>query len=364
MATTIPLPLIPAHLVKYIASFHPDNTQKNVSHYAEYVLSIFRAFTPDNEIDNYKKEVQERLSDMVYYNVLGDYYQDWFLSTLVLSPEDVMDIYEVTFIKHYSQTYGCNKPPHIAYGVDDTMLSAFVGITDLLDNHTTLYEDEHIMGGRYYLHWCSNIESEYPHDCNNLHITQLSIISLLERCLLGKKNDLLAFITRYMNVTPIMMFYLYVKHNHVSYKTEEKSLANDEMLLNLFLENGFEKELLALAIGGVFNNEFIYTKKYSESQTIERHMVMPNPAVVKRIMDQFPGIRNERIPFYMKPQIEVDDDEIYGEEGPDEILPLAYWHQYKNTFEERIFVDRSNDVYSMQTITIPKNEAIGVLLAQ
>jgi hypothetical protein len=350
MATTIPLPLIPAHLVKYIASFHPDKTQTNVSDYAEYVLSIFRAFTPDNEIDNYKKEVQERLSDMVYYNVLGDYYQDWFLSTLVLSPEDVMDIYEVTFINHYSQTYGCNKIPTIVYGLDDTMFDAFVGITALIENHTTLYEDERIMGG-----------SDY---CYYLHMTQLSIISLLERCLLGKKNDLLTFITGYMNVPPILAFYLYVKHNHASYKTEENSLAKDEMLLNLFLENGFEKELLALAIGGVFNNEFIYTKKYSESQTIERHMVMPNPAVVKRIMDEFPGICNEPIPFYMKPQIEVDDDEIYGEEGPDEILPLEYWHQYKNTFEERIFVDRSNDVYCMQTITIPKNESIGVLLAQ
>ena len=167
-----------------------------------------------------------------------------------------------------------------------------------------------------------------------------------------------------MNVTPIMAFYLYVKHNHITYKPDENSLANNESLLRLFLDNGFEKELLALAIGGLFNNEFIYIKKYSESQTFQQHMVMPNPEVVKRIMDEFPEIRNELIPFYMKSRIEVEIDENYGEEGPDYIMPLEYWQKYKNTFAERVFVNKFNDTYMEQTITIPKNEAIGVLLHQ
>lgn len=346
MSTATLLPLIPARLVNYIATFHRPNTEENYSDYAEYVLSIFRAFTPDDENDDYKKNVQEYLSLMVYQNALGDYYQDWFLTTLVLTPEDIMDIYEVTFVQHWSQTYGCNKIQNIEYGVYDTMLNAFVDINELLQDHTTLCEDDVICG--------SGI----------LYITKLPVISLLERSLLGNRNDLFLFINRYMYVTPIMAFYLYVKHNHITYKTEENSLANNESLLRMFLYNGFEKELLALAIGGLFNNEFIYIKKHSESKTVEQHMVMPNPEVVKRIMDEYPKIRNELIPFYMKPRIEVELDENYGEEGPDFIMPLEYWQKYKNTFAERVFVDRSNDTYMEQIITIPKNEAIGVLLHQ
>jgi hypothetical protein len=331
------MPLIPAVVVKYIATFLNYRGIQDV----EMIIRLFKAFTLGIEYDDrstrdYKENVQLYLSVLMY-----DSLDEWYgLSDkpfpYELSPLDLAWVYEVTFAHHYSQS--CRDNPE-----------TFLKISELLERYTTLCDNETIMG-----------DVSYP-----MNIKDLKFISLLEKALIMKKGELIRFICENMMYDPIMAFYLYVKHNHVDYRrTEENSLANDEVLLDLLQGGGYQKELLSLAISGLFNNEFIYTNKHSESQIIERHMVMPNPEVVKEIINKFPGIRKELIPFYMKSRIEIELDENYGEEGPSEILPFDNWQQYKNTFEERIFVDRSNDVYSMQTITIPKNEAIGILLHQ
>ena len=116
---------------------------------------------------------------------------------------------------------------------------------------------------------------------------------------------------------------------------------------------------------------------------------MPNPEVVNRLLRDFPDIRNELIPNYMKQKTEMDT-EVLGEEESDELLPLDIWQQYKNTFEERIinfngginltyanvqnirynqmenlYEEKSKhfyDKYDKHIITIPKNEFIGKLL--
>jgi len=176
----------------------------------------------------------------------------------------------------------------------------------------------------------------------------------LEKALMRKRGELLRFIYK-IAYSPIMAFYLYAKHNHVDYQTEENSLANDEGLLDLLIsQGGYQKELLSLAITGLFENDYIYVKKYNEIQTLEKHGVMPNPVVVNDILSKFPNIRNEPIPYYMKPQIEA------LELGEEEMLPLEIWQQYKNTFNERTFLKDFNP--QQRVITITKNEFIGRLL--
>ena len=373
------LPRLPPTLIKKIAGFAPGQIQRNYTEYvlsietqcgydqhifsiktqgdyAEYVLSIFRAFMPhendDQCTDYYKENVQQYLAALVYdalyelYTPQNDHHEIFLLDTLTLSSQDIMDLYETTFVSHYSQTYGWSETPNLADEDDDKWLQTFINITQLLEHYTTLCESGEIMG-----------RVSYP-----MNVKDLKFITLLERSLRGRRADLLTFIRAHM-YAPIMAFYLYAKHNHIDYRTDQNSLANDEWLLDLLLHNGYQKELLALAIGGLFTNDFVYEEtSRTDDIIIEEHMVMPNREVVKNIIDQFPSIRDELIPFYMRSRIEVEIDEVYGEEGPAEITPLGYWQDYKNTFEERTHIDRSNDIFRKRTITVAKDDSIRMCL--
>ena len=329
MATTLslPLPRIPAFIVKYIATFMKRHGNQNV----EILISLFKAFTLGIEYDDqstrdYKKNVWQNLS-VIMYDALDEWYT---LSDnaypYALSPLDLAWVYEMTFADHYAQANNWDG-------------DEFLKITDLLEQTTTLCDNENIMG-----------MVSYP-----LNIKELKFINLLEKALMQNRGDLLRFI--YENAySPIMAFYLYAKHNHIDYhRTDENSLANDEGLLDLLIsQGGYQKELLSLAITGLFENDYIYVKKYNEIQTLEKHGVMPNSEVVNDILCNFPEIRNEPIPYYMKPQIEAVE---FHEES---MLPLEIWQQYKNTFNERRFLKDFN--HQQHIITITKNEFIGKLL--
>jgi len=320
-------PHIPAFIVKYIATFLKRHGNQNV----EILISLFKAFTLGIEYDDqstrdYKKNVWQNLS-VIMYDALDEWYA---LSDNAypydLSPLDLAWVYEMTFADHYAQANNWDG-------------DEFLKITDLLEQTTTLCDNENIMG-----------MVSYP-----LNIKELKFINLLEKALMQNRGDLLRFI--YENAySPIMAFYLYAKHNHIDYhRTDENSLANDEGLLDLLIsQGGYQKELLSLAITGLFENDYIYVKKYNEIQTLEKHGVMPNSEVVNDILCNFPEIRNETIPYYMKPQIEAM---ALGEESR---LPLEIWQQYKNTFNERRFLKDFNP--QQHIITITKNEFIGKLL--
>jgi len=309
MATTTLLPRIPAVVVKYIATFLKcDGTQD-----VEILISLFKTFTGVENDDihtlYYKEKVWQYLS-VIMYEALDEWYS-YNLSNREhpynLSPLDIAWVYEMTFVNHYSLSISNNYN-----------LKEFDDITNLLED-TTLYDNETIMGIVGY----------------HINIKYMKFINLLEKALMQNRGELLRFI--YENTySPIMAFYLYTKHNHADYRTEENSLANDEGLLDLLIsQGGYQKELLSLAITGLFNNDHLYVKKYSKTQILEKHGVMPNPEVVNRLLCNFPDIRNELIPNYMKQKTEMDT-EVLGEEESDELLPLDIWQQYKNTFEERV----------------------------
>jgi len=357
MVTTISLPRIPSVVVKYIATTFlvRDGTQD-----VEILISLFKAFTgvenDDQSTRDYKKNVWQCLSDIMY-EALDEWYEfSYNTFPYKLSPLDIAWVYEMTFLDHYS------------HSID---LEEFTDITDLLEA-TSLYANETIMGIVGY----------------HINIKFMKFITLLEKALMQNRGELLRFI--YKNAySPIMAFYLYAKHNHVDYhRTDENSLANDEGLLDLLIsQGGYQKELLSLAITGLFNNHHIYVEKYSEIQTLVKHGVMPNPEVVNRLLCDFPDIRNELIPNYMKQKIKIDTEngDEWTEEESDELLPLDIWQQYKNTFDEYVFArgqhkfinnnmhysqmddfykDNAKNLYSGEkhVITVIKNEFIGKLL--
>ena len=366
MATTLSIPSIPTFIVKYIATFLKTH---NGIYDVEILISLFKAFTGFENDDlytlYYKENVWQYLSDIMYDALDERYAYD--LSNREhpynLSPLDIAWVYEMTFADHYSQSISNNYN-----------LKEFDDITNLLEE-TPLYDNETIMGVVG----------------NHINIKYMKFITLLEKALMQNRGELLRFI--YENTySPIMAFYLYTKHNHVDYRTEENSLANDEGLLDLLIsQGGYQKELLSLAITGLFNNDHIYVKKYSKTQKLEKHGVMPNPAVVNDILSKFPNIRNELIPNYMKHTIEMDTETgEWSEEELDELLPLDIWQQYKNTFEERVILNSGTSLryahvqnirynqmedlykesskhfydnkYDKHIMTIPKNEFIGKLL--
>lgn len=364
MATTLSLPRIPGVIVKYIAKTF---LKRGINQDVEMLISLFKAFTGVENDDlhtlYYKENVWQYLS-VIMYDALDEWYS-YNLSNREdpynLSPLDIAWVYEMTFVNHYSLSISNNYN-----------LKEFDDITNLLED-TTLYDNETIMGIVGY----------------HINIKYMKFINLLEKALMQNRGELLRFI--YENTySPIMAFYLYTKHNHADYRTEENSLANDEGLLDLLIsQGGYQKELLSLAITGLFNNDHIYVKKYSKTQILEKHGVMPNPEVVNRLLCNFPDIRNELIPNYMKHAIEIDTETgQWGEEELDELLPLDIWQQYKNTFEERVVLNSGNslryarmqlrydqmedfykegsnhfyDEYDKHIITIPKNEFIGKLL--
>jgi len=330
MATTLSLslPHIPAVIVKYIATTF---LKRGIKQDVEMLINLFKAFTLGIEYDDqstrdYKKNVWQNLS-VIMYDALDEWYEfSYNTFPYKFSPLDIAWVYEMTFADHYAQANN--------WDADE-----FLKITGLLEQMTTLCDNEIIMG------IVGNI----------INIKNMKFINLLEKALMRKRGELLRFIYG-ISYSPIMAFYLYAKHNHVDYRrTDENSLANDEGLLDLLIsQGGYQKELLSLAITGLFENDYIYVKKYNEIQTLEKHGVMPNPVVVNDILSKFPNIRNEPIPYYMKLQIETI---TLGEEA---MLPLEIWQQYKNTFNERTFLTDFNP--QQHVITITKNEFIGKLL--
>lgn len=328
--STLPI-RIPAVVVKYIATFLKHNGRPDV----KMLMILYKSFTyniydDDQSNQYYIQNVHEYLSVIMY-----DAIDEWYALSgkphpYELSPLDLYWVYELTFAEHLFQSE--------------------------LAETSILFQITSLLG--YMMKSSDNITFNY------INVNDMPLISLLEKALILKRGELIRFI--YENILQAWhVFYLYAKHNHASYRTKTNSLANDKGLLDLLIhQGGYQKELLSLAITGLFENEFTYHNfsKISKTTTIKEYKIMPNPKVVKTILKSFPSICNEVIPYYMKPRIEVELDENYGEEGPDEILPLDMWKFYKNTFAERVYVDRSNDIYMDQIITIPKNELIGKLL--
>jgi len=357
---TVTIPRIPAVVVKYIATFFKSDGTQDVG----MLINLFKAFiwSENDDLNTvyYKGHVCQYIS-VLMYDALDDWYElSYNAYPYILSPLDIAWVYEMTFLDHYSQSIEWD-------------LEEFTDITDLLEV-TSLYANETIMGFVGY----------------HLNIKDMKYITLLEKALMQNRGELLRFIYEHA-YSPIMSFYLYAKHNHVHYRTEKNSLANDEGLLYLLIsQENYKKELLSLAITGLFNNDHIYVEKYNKNKTLEKHMVMPNPAMVERLLCIFPDIRNELIPNYMKQKIEIDTETgEWSEEESDELLPLDIWQQYKNTFKEKVwftcgitnfkyrgmqFYDQMEDCYKEgsnhlcdkdddeHVITILKNEFIGKLL--
>jgi len=112
-----------------------------------------------------------------------------------------------------------------------------------------------------------------PEDMN---ISMYKYIRLLEEALRLKSAPLLAYIKDFLGISPNMLLYIYIKHNHPLYAPKWFSLANDDMLLKLCYEAEVLPAVLDLAIG------FKRIQDVSNKQN-----VIHNLAAVKKIVPGF-----------------------------------------------------------------------------
>lgn len=310
------LPLLPAHIIKYIVSFRKID--------ADFVLNVFKAFTFGIENDDaptrdYKEYVQRHIAHIIF-EILDGYCLLSRETEFNLSANELMCVYEVMFGDHYAQTCG-GLMQYLYCGRKDVDTDVeFMDCVYLLEL-TRLTEDEEIM---------NNIEI--------LNIGQIKYMNLLENALINKSADLLKFIRKHM-YSPIMAFYIYLKHNHnIHRETDISCLASDDWLINLLLEENCREEFLCLALSGIYPSHCL-------SYNAEHNVVFPNLEVVKKIVPEF--IKpNYYIPASLCP---IDPDGDY----PLQInTPLQYWENYPNI---RIIEISGSE---KQTIVLPKDERI------
>ena len=300
------LPRLPAHIIKYIVSFKKEDT--------EYVLNVYKAFTfgienDDEATRDYKEYVQRHIA-IIAFELVDICYGLTEESEFALSPNELMCVYEVMCSYHYTQiSEGLNN---YLCGRKKETIEEFLDCIRLLES-TRLVDDEEII-----------------HGMPNFNIQQIKYIRLLEMALITKSVDLMIFVRKHM-YSPIMAFYLYLKHNHKLYRDNAPSLASDDWLIMLLLEDNCRDEFLCLVLRGIFFHE--------------NNVVYSNLEVVKKIVPKY--IKpTDYIPASLNP---IDPDADY----PLSIVtPLEHWKNYHNT----MIINRIG--CEKQTIIIPKDESI------
>jgi hypothetical protein len=319
MEYQIQLPRLPAHIIKYIVSFRKEDT--------EYVLNVFKAFVFGIENDDeytreYKEYVQRHIA-IIAFDLVDACYNLTEEKEFALSTHEIMCVYEFMCSDHYTQiSEGLNN---YLCGRKEETVEEFLDCVHLLEM-TRLVDDEEISYGM-----------------PNLNIEQIKYMRLLEMALITKSVDLMKFVRKHI-YSPIMAFYLYLKHNHklhnhkLQYNNVPSSLAADDWLIMLLLEDNYRKEFLCLALRGLFSH-------YCWSSNSENNVVYSNLEVVKKI-----------VPEYVKPTDYIpaslnwiDTDADYP---PRIVTPLEHWENFSND----MIIDRVG--YGKHTIVIPKDELI------
>jgi hypothetical protein len=314
MEYQIQLPRLPAHIIKYIVSFRKEDT--------EYVLNVFKAFVFGIENDDeytreYKEYVQQDIA-IIAFDLVDACYNLTEEKEFALSTHEIMCVYEFMCSDHYTQiSEGLNN---YLCGRKEETVEEFLDCVHLLEM-TRLDDDEEISYGM-----------------PNLNIEQIKYMRLLEMALITKSTDLLKFVRKHI-YSPIMAFYLYLKHNHKLHNHNvPSSLASDDWLITLLLEDNCRAEFLCLALRGLFSH-------YCWSINGENNVVYSNLEVVKKIVPEF--IKpTDFIPASLNP---IDP---YGYFPLTTITPLERWEYYNNI----MVVDRVG--YEKRTIVLPKDDLI------
>ncbi len=309
-----PLPLLPAYIIKYIVSFKKEDT--------EYVLNIFKAFTfgienDDEPTRDYKEYVQRHIATIAF-ELVDACYGLTEETEFSLSANELMCIYEFMCSDHYTQMSEEGLNNYLCGRREETV-EEFLDCISILES-TRLIEDEEIISGM-----------------TNFNIRQIKYIRLLEMALITKSEDLMRFVRKH-TYSPILAFYIYLRHNHKLYCDNTDSLASDDWLIGLLLEENCRAEFLYLAISGAFFHQCWRSRS-------ENNVVYPNLEVVKKIVPEY--IKpTDFIPASLNP-INPDGDHLLRI-----VTPIEHWENYNN------IMTMNKLGYKERKIVLPKDELI------
>jgi len=112
------------------------------------------------------------------------------------------------------------------------------------------------------------------------------------------------------DITPDVLWVTYITANHRLFASQDpkKDLTENKALADLFVTQGLEKDLLALAIAGE-RERYLFVKRRAHYNILHE---------------------NEFVVKYLIPRVISGTDIIYKSENV-ELTPLAYWSYYDNT---------------------------------
>jgi hypothetical protein len=275
-SVAVPSLLLPSHLVGYIASFIKINFDSNL------LLNMYKAFESvacesfEDPLCYYKAEVQAQLAALAIDGVILDERDAEF----GLTQREMMYVFDC---------YYCD-PAVIMYGEETYEI---IGDTCLVD--TTRMQ---------------RIESEFL-DCSEfteqlveqrpyygikfglsdaINMKMYKYIRLLEEALRLKSTSLIAYMKDKMVISPDMLVYIYIKHNHQVHAPDWYSLASDDLLLSLLNEMGVLPEVLGMAICG---NRFHYV----HCEEALKNVVLYNLEAVKKIVPAYISASSQVIAY-------------------------------------------------------------------
>ena len=167
-------------------------------------------------------------------------------------------------------------------------------------------------------------------------------VQLLTNALLQEGDTCTSRIIEMMDsdsITPDVLWVTYIMANHRLFASQDnkKDLTQHKELVELFITQGLEKELLTLAISGE-RDRYLFSKIRPHYNNLH-----DNPFVVE----------------FLVPQYVAPTDIIYKNYNNVELTPLAYWHDYDNTTTNGNFTGYG---YTDISQTFEKNESIRLYL--
>jgi hypothetical protein len=321
--------LLPAHLVGYIGSFIKTNFDSNL------LLNLYKAFesiTYEGDKDPlgyYKDNVQAYLAHLAVDGVIFDERD----KSYELTQREIMYVFDC---------YYC-EPAAIMYG-EETYED--LGDICLVDTTRMRHIDYEFLD-------CSEFTEALalPYMgiqfglSDELNIKMYKYIRLLEEALRLKSTGLIAYMKDKMVITPDMLLFIYIKHNHEVYAPDWYSLASDDMLLNLLKEVGVLAAVLGIAISGKRCH-------YAGSEAALKNVVRYNLEVVKKIVPEYISVDSAVVPH--DDYYDVGD---YPHHVVDLLTPYVYW---QTTYTDKISLCAFGE--ETKTIEVLGSDDIGAYL--
>ena len=181
---------------------------------------------------------------------------------------------------------------------------------------------------------------------DDLNIKMYKYIRLLEEALRLKSTALLAYMKDKLVISPDMLLYIYIKHNHQVYAPDWYSLAADDLLLEMLKEVGVLPAVLGLAISG-------QRPHHAYSEAALKNVVHYNFEVVKKIVPRYIDSTSAVIPYE-----NFVADSPFGF-STDLLTPRDYW---QTTYKYQVQVSALGE--ETKIIEVVGSEEIGAYLLE